>query len=171
MTWKDFSQQMDFVKLFIDDMDVSQNIVRIGVATISTEIRTDFFLNTYRTKEEIKKALSNITDPQGKTHTWLALEYLHKKAFSKENGGRVGVPKIAIILTDSASRDRQKTLVEAERLHNESIRVYAIGIRNIDIEELKAIASKPDNVYLSSDFSALKDIEASLKENVCKIGK
>ena len=171
MTWKDFTQQLDFVKHFIDDMDVSQNIVRVGMATIATKLRVDFNLNTYKTKNEVKAALAKITDPEGKTNTWLALEYLRTQAFRADNGGREGVPKIAIILTDNGSKDKQKTIAEAKRLHNEPIRVYVIGVERISIDELNAIASKPDNIYLSSDYASLIDMIASLKENVCKIGR
>ena len=172
MAPEDFQKQLEFVKSFIDDMDVSSDRVRVGVTTFSTKIHTAFALNTYTNKQDVKAAISNIAYPQGRTHTWLALEYLRKYAFTIDNGGRVGVPKIAIILTDGGSNEKDKTLADAKLLHHDPIRVYAIGVgRGINKQELDAIASKSENIYLVPDFKALKTIEDSVKKNVCKKGK
>lgn len=172
MVADEFQKQVDFVRTFIEDMDVSSDKVRVGVITFSTAVHNAFNLNTYKTKQEVLAALDKIAYPKGRTHTWLVLEYIRKYAFTVDSGGRVGIPKIAIILTDGRSNLKKKTLEEAKLLHKDPIRVYAIGVgNNLDKDELSAIASKQENIYLVQDFNALKTIENTVRQNICKKGE
>jgi len=56
------------------------------------------------------------------------LELLDKYAFSREYGGRDGVPKIAIVITDGTSRQPSRTRQLAFKAHNQGIIMFSIGI-------------------------------------------
>ncbi|XP_063054482.1 collagen alpha-4(VI) chain-like [Engraulis encrasicolus] len=90
--------------------------------------------------------------------TGLGLDFILKTQFTKEAGSRAGegVPQIAVVITDGQSQDEVGP--PSDDLRRRGIVLYAIGIRDADIEQLRKIGSEPHNqhVYMVSDFSALQ---------------
>ena len=91
--------------------------------------------------------------------------------FSRTSGYRLGVPKIAIVLTDGRSRNFRKTIQEAKAAQNDNITMFAIGIGSrVNMTELKSIASQPSEIHMYSikDFRGLESIVSSLATKTCK---
>ena len=86
------------------------------------------------------------------------------------SGHRKGVPKLAIIITDGFSSQRQRTLSEASLVHASGVTVMAIGVgMDTNKRVLRAIASDPDSTYYFhiNSFSGLKTIEKKLSTKTC----
>ncbi|RXN05227.1 collagen alpha-1(XIV) chain-like protein [Labeo rohita] len=98
----------------------------------------------------------------------LALTYILENTFKAESGSRSDVPKIAILITDVKSQD--DVLSPAQRLRDAGIELFAIGVKNADEKELRAIASPPEetHVYKVSDFRFMLDIMEKLTRSVCE---
>ncbi|CAE1302793.1 unnamed protein product [Acanthosepion pharaonis] len=170
--WRvDYNKQLRFVADLVDSFDVGsgKSQVRIGAITFSDQAYLEFPLDRYTDPVQLKEAILNITHREGRTFTNKALRLLKEQVepHLTESKG----PIVAVVITDGRSAQPADTKAEAEKLHQLGIHVYAIGVgnsKNYDIEELKAIASDPDNgVYTISSYSALKEITQKFHIQPC----
>ena len=82
---------------------------------------------------------------------------LRTDVFTAEGGARstdVAIPRVAVVITDGRSNiNASLTIPSALAVREEGATVYSIGVgSNIDMEELQAIASSPENVRLIDNF-------------------
>ena len=83
--------------------------------------------------------------------------------------GRPNVPWTAIVVTDGISKNETATAIEAKGAELMGINMIAVGIgHRIDISELNAIASTPQQVKLINDFSKLQPLLASMMTKICR---
>ncbi|XP_072323011.1 collagen alpha-1(XIV) chain isoform X2 [Scyliorhinus torazame] len=159
------------VRMFLENLvsafNVDSDKTRIGLAQYSGDPRIEWHLNQYSTKEAVLDAARNLPYKGGNTLTGLALTYILENNFKPEAGARAGVPKIGILITDGKSQD--DVLPPAKSLRDAGIELFAIGVKNADVNELKAIASEPDetHVYNVADFNIMNTIIESLTKTVC----
>ncbi|KAA0709869.1 Collagen alpha-1(XIV) chain [Triplophysa tibetana] len=94
--------------------------------------------------------------------------YILENSFKPESGARPDVPKIGILITDGKSQDDVQ--FPAQRLREAGIELFAIGVKNADENELRAIASPPEDthVYNVADFSVMSSIVEGLTRAVCE---
>ena len=168
----DYKKQLKFVADLVESFDVGKgkSQIRVGALTFSDRAYLEFPLDRYTDPAELKEAILNIAYRTGRTNTADALSLLKTQLESnlQTNKG----PTVAIVITDGQSSDPIATKLEAKKLHQLGINVYAIGVGNsrmYDINELKAIASDPDNgVYTVSSYSALTQITQKFHIQPCK---
>uniref|UniRef100_A0A8C5MQ23 Collagen type XIV alpha 1 chain n=1 Tax=Leptobrachium leishanense TaxID=445787 RepID=A0A8C5MQ23_9ANUR len=159
------------VRLFIENLvaafDISVDKSRIGLAQYSGDPRIEWHLNAFSTKEAVIDAVRNLPYKGGNTLTGLALTYILENSFKEESGARPGLPKIGILITDGKSQD--DVIPPAKSLKDAGIELFAIGVKNADLNELKEIASEPDNthVYNVADFNVMGSIVEGLTKTVC----
>ena len=169
---KDYENQLKFVADLVENFNVGKDKsqIRVGAITFSDHAYLEFPLDRYTDPTELKEAILNIAYRTGRTNTADALSLLKEQVEPnlQTNKG----PTVAIVITDGQSADPVETKVEAKKLHQLGITVYAIGVGNsrmYDINELKTIASDPDNgVYTVSSYSALKEITKTFHIQPCK---
>uniref|UniRef100_A0A674BI44 Collagen type XIV alpha 1 chain n=1 Tax=Salmo trutta TaxID=8032 RepID=A0A674BI44_SALTR len=159
------------VRMFLENLvsafHVEFDKTRIGLAQYSGDPRIEWHLNTFTTKEAVIDAVKNLPYKGGNTLTGLALTYILENSYKPESGSRAGVPKIGILITDGKSQDDVKP--PAKRLREAGIELFAIGVKNADEKELKAIGSPPEetHVYNVADFSVMTSIVEGLTRTVC----
>ncbi|XP_073446369.1 collagen alpha-1(XIV) chain isoform X2 [Dendrobates tinctorius] len=160
------------VRLFIENLvnafNVGTDKTRIGLAQYSGDPRIEWNLNTYGTKEAVLDAVRNLPYKGGNTLTGLALTFILENSFKPEAGARTDLPKIGILITDGKSQD--DVIPPAKSLKDAGIELFAIGVKNADVNELKEIASEPDSdhVYNVADFNIMNSIVESLTKTVCE---
>ncbi|XP_039972835.1 collagen alpha-1(XIV) chain isoform X2 [Xiphias gladius] len=157
-----------FLENLVNAFDVGRDKTRIGLAQYSGDPRTEWDLNAFSTKDAVIDAVKNLPYKGGNTLTGLALTYILENCFKPESGSRVGVPKIGILITDGKSQD--DVIPPAESLRNAGVELFAIGVKNADENELRSIASEPDNthVYNVADFNIMSSIVEGLTRTVCE---
>ncbi|XP_072317662.1 collagen alpha-1(XII) chain-like [Eucyclogobius newberryi] len=162
---QNFEQIRRFLSSLLSSFDVGPDHVRVGLVQFSNTPRTEFYLNTHQSKERILDAIGRLPYMGGGTHTGLGLDFLLTEAFTVTAGSRAdqNVPQIAVVITDGKSQD--DVMMEAERLKERGIVLYAIGIKDADEEQLREIAD--NNVYSVSDFSALQGISLNIVQTLC----
>uniref|UniRef100_A0A8K9XS85 Collagen, type XIV, alpha 1b n=1 Tax=Oncorhynchus mykiss TaxID=8022 RepID=A0A8K9XS85_ONCMY len=159
------------VRMFLENLvsafHVEFDKTRIGLAQYSGDPRMEWHLNTFTTKEAVIDAVKNLPYKGGNTLTGLALTYILENSYKPESGSRAGVPKIGILITDGKSQDDVKP--PAQSLREAGIELFAIGVKNADEKELKAIGSPPEetHVYNVADFSVMSSIVERLTRTVC----
>ncbi|MCI4374056.1 hypothetical protein PGIGA_G00001650 [Pangasianodon gigas] len=166
---ENFQKIRDFLLTLVNTFDVSPDKVRIGLVQYSDSPHTEFYLNSFETKQKILDYITTLSYQAGGTKTGLGLSFLLKQHFVKEAGSRAedGVPQIAVVITDGQSQDNVEP--HAQDLKRQGIILYAIGIKDADMEQLKEIATKPheQHIYGVSDFTALQGISQSFIQVLC----
>uniref|UniRef100_A0A3B5BAD1 Collagen type XIV alpha 1 chain n=1 Tax=Stegastes partitus TaxID=144197 RepID=A0A3B5BAD1_9TELE len=157
-----------FLENLVNAFDVGFDKTRIGLAQYSGDPRIEWHLNTFTTKDAVIDAVKNLPYKGGNTLTGLALTYILENCFKSESGSRVGIPKIGILITDGKSQD--DVIPPAESLRNAGVELFAIGVKNADENELRSIASEPDDthVYNVADFNIMSSIVEGLTKTVCE---
>ncbi|XP_060103693.1 collagen alpha-4(VI) chain-like [Heteronotia binoei] len=169
ITEKNFKIIQDFLYTLVDNFDTGEDKVQIGLIQYSSQPHNEFFLNTYRRKEDILHSIQNLRYKGGGTKTGESLQFMLDTQFQEMAGSRhnEGIPQIAVVITDGQAQDNIRE--PAEAVKNAGITLYAIGIKEAVLSELQEIASDPDDmhVYNVADFAALQGISQSILQVLC----
>ncbi|XP_073677634.1 collagen alpha-1(XII) chain-like [Garra rufa] len=163
-----FKTVRSFLGMFVKAFAVGSEQTRIGLVLYSKDSWIEWHLNTHRTKEAVISAVKHLPYKGGITLTGRGLTHILENSFKAQSGSRPDVPKIVILITDGKSQD--DVLAPAQRLRDAGIELFAIGVKNADKKQLKAIASPPKktHVYNAPDFSLMLDIMEGLTRSVCE---
>ncbi|TSQ01580.1 Collagen alpha-3(VI) chain [Bagarius yarrelli] len=163
----DFSYIRDFIIKVIEPLDVAFDKVRISVVQHSERPNSNFYLNTYRTKDEVLNALRQLSPVGGRSlNTGVALTYMKNTILSSKNGGRAAqnVPQFLIVLTGGRSRDSVKE--PAGALKTEGVVPFGIGVKNADSKQIAAISHNPSFAFNVKEFSQLNTVQQKLNTYV-----
>ncbi|XP_069076625.1 matrilin-2 isoform X2 [Pleurodeles waltl] len=160
-----------FVNGILDSLEISPKAARVGLLQYSTRVRTEFTLAQHSSAQEMKKAVSQMNYMGKGSMTGQALKHMFYKSFSEVEGARASVfrvPKVAIVFTDGRAQD--DVAVWAKKAKHHGITIYAIGVGKAIEEELREIASIPENRHLfyAEDFSSMGVLTEKLKASICE---
>ncbi|XP_036401346.1 collagen, type XXVIII, alpha 2a [Megalops cyprinoides] len=166
----------DFVTALVDRVTVGRNATRIGLVLYSLDVHMEFNLARYVTKQDVKQAIRKMPYMGEGTYTGTAIRKATQEAFYS---ARVGVRKVAIVITDGQTDKREpvKLDIAVREAHAANIEMYALGIVNTSdptqaefLRELNLIASDPDSehMYLIDDFNTLPALESKLVSQFCE---
>uniref|UniRef100_A0A2R9BJ27 Collagen type VI alpha 6 chain n=1 Tax=Pan paniscus TaxID=9597 RepID=A0A2R9BJ27_PANPA len=161
----DFHEMKTFLSEVVGMFNIAPHKVRVGAVQYADSWDLEFEINKYSNKQDLGKAIENIRQMGGNTNTGAALNFtlsLLQKA-KKQRGNKV--PCHLVVLTNGMSKD--SILEPANRLREEHIRVYAIGIKEANQTQLREIAGEEKRVYYVHNFDALKDIRNQVVQEIC----
>uniref|UniRef100_H3D6W1 Collagen, type XXVIII, alpha 2b n=1 Tax=Tetraodon nigroviridis TaxID=99883 RepID=H3D6W1_TETNG len=117
----------DFVNALVDRVTVGRNATRIGLVLYSLEVNLVFNLARYSNQQDIKQAIRNIPYMGEGTYTGTAIRKATQEAF---HGSRLGVSKVAIVITDGQTDKREpvKLDIAVREAHAANIEIFALGI-------------------------------------------
>lgn len=169
--FSDFRQMLTFVKNVAGYLRIGPDESQVGVIKYSSSVRREFLLNMHHSKQEVLDAIERIDFASGKTYTAEALKHANS-LFREQNGGRDGVIRIVVLLTDGESTEGPEVVIaEAEKLKSETgATVITIGVGNdLSHLELLGIASNPNEFFYHEidSFDSLETIEATLAMLLC----
>lgn len=172
ITSSQFTIMQRFMESLVNDSVVGKDQVQFGAVVYSTDPKEQFFLNTYSTKTDVRKAIFNMKRIKGFTYTATALNYTHER-FGVQYGGRPTVTKILVLITDGETTkyDRPKLEPAAKALKNDGIVVFAVGVGNANVEELKLIAGAPDRWFMVTNYTGLEQLHDNITHIVCNNSK
>ena len=182
-----FNEVIEFEREFVNNVTIiAPNHNQIGTIIFNDTAKTLFNLNTYESRSDVIRALSNLThhDTGGQTNIVDGLcHVIH--SFSLDNGARDvsdAVMRFVIVITDGQSNANEaKTcnlsddvFTAAEEFHQmiAPAIVHVIGITDrINSDELKSIASDGNFQYLHEfKRDILIDAQQELLDSVCQKG-
>ncbi|EMP42389.1 Integrin alpha-1 [Chelonia mydas] len=166
-----------FLTKFVQGLDIGPTKTQVGLVQYGNDPRVVFNLNTYKTKDDVVKAMSQTFQKGGDlTNTFKAIDYARRHAFSTESGGRPTATKVMVVVTDGESHDGSSlqeviTKCNEDKITRFGIAVLGYLIRNeLDtknlIKEIKGIASLPTEKYFFNVSS-----EAALLEEAGTLGE
>nr|XP_055066680.1 collagen alpha-6(VI) chain [Misgurnus anguillicaudatus] len=159
-----------FLHHIVSGLDVKPDSVRVGLVLYSDQPSGAFYLDSFVHKTDILKYINILPYRGGGTQTGAALKFAKENLFIPKRGSRkaLGVKQIAIVITDGESQDNVSN--PAADLRRWGATVYAIGVENANVKELKEIASYPDSqfVFNVESFQMLTSLEKNLRKSLCK---
>ncbi|XP_026150622.1 collagen alpha-3(VI) chain-like [Mastacembelus armatus] len=163
----DFGYIRDFIIKVIEPLDVGIDKVRISVVQHSERPTPVFYLNTYQTKDEVKRAINGMTLAGGRSlNTGSALRFMKDTILSERHGSRAAqkVPQFLIVLTGGRSRDNVKE--PAGALKTEGVVPFGVGVKDADPKQIEAISHNPSFAFTVKEFSELSTLPQRLNNYV-----
>lgn len=163
----DFTYIRDFIIKVIEPLHVAADKVRISVVQHSDRPTPSFFLNTYKTKDDVLRALRQLSPAGGRSlNTGAALTYMKNTVLSANSGGRAAqnVPQFLIVLTGGKSKDSVKE--PAGVLKTEGVIPFGIGVKNADSKQIAAISHNPSFAFNVKEFRQLNTVQQKLNSYV-----
>lgn len=151
----------------IEPLDIAEDKVRVSVVQQSDRPTPSFYLNTYRTKDEVLRAVSGLTLAGGRSlNTGSALRFMKDTIFSESYGSRAAqnVPQFLIVL--SAGRSRDNVNEPASVLKTDGVVPFGVGVKDADPRQIQAISHNPSFAFTVREFTELSTIPQKLKNYV-----
>ncbi|XP_060559248.1 cartilage matrix protein-like [Ruditapes philippinarum] len=172
----DFRKQTRFVANVVKNFDIGQGPTqtRVGILLFGHDVWPEIQLNNNYDVNGLVKAVEKIDHRRGRwTKTGKAIDTAVKTMFTDDDRSRVGVSRIAVVITDGRSQNVIETREAAKLAHDSGIKTFALGVgRRLDYQELADIASDPDDEYLYTvdNFNALnKTLVQKLASRACDV--
>ncbi|CAL9705272.1 unnamed protein product [Knipowitschia caucasica] len=166
-----FELVKQFVNTIVDAFDVSRSGTHVGLIQYSTKVRNEFSLDQFSSARDVKQAVSRMQYMGRGSLTGSALRHMFESSFSPLEGARPNVQRVSIVFTDGRSQDDVSEW--ATRAKESGVIVYALGVGKAVEQELKEIASEPNEKHLfyTEDFGKMGEITEKLKETlrICKV--
>ncbi|XP_053383095.1 von Willebrand factor A domain-containing protein 2-like [Mercenaria mercenaria] len=172
-TEEQFSAQLDFVKIFVENVNISEEEFQVAVVTFSTEARVDIDFEQSSDKDTLYRLIDEIEFRPGVTFTNKGLKAAVEVARKSERRTGMVTLTYAFVLTDGMSTSRAETRIAAKELREFGVHVIAIGIgKEVSHQELVDIASpgdtfSPSYVFSVGDFNALDTLLKQLVQITC----
>ncbi|XP_076863199.1 integrin alpha-11 isoform X2 [Brachyhypopomus gauderio] len=165
-----------FLISILQKFSIGPGQIQVGVVQYGERVVHEFYLDDFRTVEEVVTAAQNIIQRGGEeTRTALGISVARSQAFKR--GGRPDARKVMIVITDGESHDSPDLQKAVEESEKDNITLYGIAVlgyynrRGINpeafLKEIKFIATDPEEHFFNvTDESALKDIVDALGEKI-----
>uniref|UniRef100_H2TQN1 Matrilin 2 n=1 Tax=Takifugu rubripes TaxID=31033 RepID=H2TQN1_TAKRU len=156
-----------FVISIVESLNVSQMGSHVGLLQYSTKVRTEFTLRQHTSAQSIRQAVSRMQYMGRGSMTGSALRHMFQFSFSAKEGARPNVPHVGIVFTDGRSQDDVSEW--ANKAKKSGVTIYAVGVGKAIEQELREIASEPDekHLYYAEDFQDMGEITKKLKSRMC----
>uniref|UniRef100_A0A8C8EAX2 Collagen alpha-3(VI) chain n=1 Tax=Otus sunia TaxID=257818 RepID=A0A8C8EAX2_9STRI len=171
-----FQEVLQFVYSVVDAIYRDGDSIQVGLAQYNSDVTDEFFLKDYSTKPQILDAINKVIYKGGRVaNTGAAIKHIQAKHFVKEAGSRIDerVPQIAFIVTGGKSLDDAPSA--SLEITQKGVKVFAVGVRNIDLKEVSRLASESAmsfRVSTAQELSELNEqvlvtLEAAMEEKLC----
>ncbi|XP_009951092.1 PREDICTED: collagen alpha-3(VI) chain [Leptosomus discolor] len=171
-----FQEVLQFVYSVVDAIYRDGDSIQVGLAQYNSDVTDEFFLKDYSTKPQILDAINKVIYKGGLVaNTGAAIKHIQAKHFVKEAGSRIDqrVPQIAFIVTGGKSSDDGPSA--SSEIAQKGVKVFAVGVRNIDLKEVSRLASESATSFRASTAQELSELneqvlvtlEAAMEEKLC----
>jgi len=170
----DFRNILNLVADIVRSLEIGPDEGQVAVIRFASSASVIFGLTAHDNQADLLTAINNIPYTGGGTDTAEALNLLVSNGFIGARPEVEGVPRVAIVVTDGQSNSQSATIVAAARVHaaEPAITVFAAGIRNFNLNELRVIASSPSSRFVITipNFSRteVERLMQALRLEVCQ---
>ncbi|XP_012587529.1 PREDICTED: collagen alpha-4(VI) chain-like [Condylura cristata] len=170
---QNFQKVKNFLHSVVLGLDISSDHVRVGLVQYNHNVYPAFHLNQYSQKNMVLEQIQNLSYRTGSTNTGNALEFIRTHYLTEAAGSRAKdrIPQIVILVTDGESNDEVQEA--ADRLKEDGVFVYVVGVNVQDVQELQKIASEPFEKFLfnTKNFNILQKFSEEILQNLCSAVK
>lgn len=151
----------------IEGFAVGKDAIRVAVILYADDPETQFYLNSYDTKESILSAVRGIEYSGGSVaNLGAALEEVTDSLLGPEAGGRAeeGVPQVLVVVSAGQSNDDVSQGDKA--LKQASVYTFAIAVGDFDAAQLEAIATDKSFVLSAPDVRTVANVGGQMLQYV-----
>ncbi|KAL2092953.1 hypothetical protein ACEWY4_010265 [Coilia grayii] len=171
----DLEDMKTFVRSFIQNTDIGPNSTQVSVQVYGEKVVEEISWGDKQSSENLLSRLKSIqATPSDTARLGSALQSAIRRAISSASGGRVGVPKVVVmVMTDRSLDSVQEATNEALTA---GVAVFPVGVGvEFDHNELSTLAGAqtPTNaIQLSSmdDLIALGTLGHTFYDKLCRAG-
>ncbi|KAF5897624.1 collagen alpha-6(VI) chain-like, partial [Clarias magur] len=167
-----FQLMKRFVAGVVKKADVGQKRVRFGAIVYSDKPKSEFTLNQYMSKDEVLKAISEMSAPGGRRNTAQALKS-SLSYFAAAHGGRRSeqVPQVLCLITDGPVADTAGLTKWPDDLEGAEVNMFAIGIAEANEAELTEITRNNERAFYVDNYEAFKMLYKPINQQLCNLTK
>ncbi|XP_065773100.1 collagen alpha-3(VI) chain isoform X2 [Muntiacus reevesi] len=162
-----FQEVLRFVSEIVDTVYEGGDSIQVGLVQYNSDPTDEFFLKDFPTKQQIIDAINKVVYKGGRhANTKVGLEHLRLNHFVPEAGSRLDqrVPQIAFVITGGKSAEDAQEASMA--LTQRGVKVFAVGVRNIDSEEVGKIASNSATAFRVGSVQELSELSEQVLETL-----
>lgn len=159
----DFQTLRTSISRIVDGFHIGSGETRMGIIVYSKGVA--FSVPLSYDPVYLKDQASIMPHPREGTNTHLGIEEMIDM-FKKDK--RDGVPMAGVVVTDGISKEKENTLLQSRLARDLGINMFSVGVgRYTEEEELRGIASNPDQAIKVESFDELLKILSKLVQLVC----
>lgn len=164
---QDYNTMKMFTTELVNSFNVSEDLVRVGLAQFSDTFQHEFYLNQFYSEQVVTKHILAMQQLGGGTTIGRALDSI-RVYFEAAQGGRrkEGISQNLVLITDGQSQDEVQDA--ADRLRALGIEVFAIGIGAVHDQQLLQITESRERLFTVNNFGSLEKIKQKVLDTICK---
>ncbi|KAM4835908.1 collagen alpha-3(VI) chain [Thomomys bottae] len=162
-----FQEVLRFASEIVDTVYEEGDSIQVGLVQYNSDPTDEFSLRDFSTKRQIIDAINKVIYKGGRhANTRLGLEHLRLHHFVPEAGSRLDqrVPQIAFVITGGKSVEDAQDMSLA--LTQRGVKVFAVGVGNIDSEEVGKIASNSATAFRVGNVQELSELSEQVLETL-----
>ncbi|XP_057300739.1 matrilin-3-like [Hydractinia symbiolongicarpus] len=173
---KAYQKSLEFIASVTEAFDIQEEGTHVAVIQYATNARIIFDFNKFKgeamSKEKVVDEIKKIPSSNGKSTRIDKALNLAFKVFSEKHGGRKGIPKIAILITDglqSYTEDKPQPIKTSKKLQGTGVHVYTVGVgMEINKYDLKIMASDHNSTFIANDLKDLLKFAKKIPKKICE---
>uniref|UniRef100_A0A0L8HVA9 VWFA domain-containing protein n=1 Tax=Octopus bimaculoides TaxID=37653 RepID=A0A0L8HVA9_OCTBM len=164
----DFEKTKTFLKNIVYNLDISPEKTRVAVIRFADTPNVSFFLGDHNTNFAVRNAIDAIIYDGTGTATDTALDKARTSVFT--NTRKSVASKVLVLVTDGKSNNENETIAAAEKLKDDGVTIFTIGVVNPKVSELIAAASEPSCTHFINlkDYNEIGFIVKEIESDSCK---
>ncbi|CAL1281077.1 unnamed protein product [Larinioides sclopetarius] len=165
---KTYEDVKHFIHLVARRFSVSSEHSRVAVVSFSDFPRThlNYIKDTQGSNMcKLLKIVDNMDYIGSWTHTDLAMNAARDILVQ----ARPNANKIIILITDGESNSGYSPVDAAQKLKQNGVIIFAVGVANVNTEEVNAVATSKDHIYILTNFDYIKELNAYLKKETKEV--
>lgn len=165
-----FPYVRDFMINTINQLDIKPDRVQIGLLQFAQRPKIEFYLNSYRTRQDVVDRISQLRLTGGTSvNTGAAMNYALSNMFLQSRGsrGRQGVQQVLVLITGGPPQDEVKSV--ADNLARAGILTFTVSSGQADEALLRSVAFVPDLAYYQEYFNNLPAIAEQIMPSLITV--
>ncbi|XP_021102983.1 collagen alpha-3(VI) chain isoform X2 [Heterocephalus glaber] len=162
-----FQEVLRFVSEIVDTVYEDGDSIQVGLVQYNSDPTDEFFLKDFSSKRQIIDAINKVVYKGGRNaNTRVGIQHLQLHHFVPEAGSRLDqrVPQIAFVITGGKSVEDAQDASLA--LTQRGVKVFAVGVRNIDSEEVGKMASNSATAFRVGNVQELSELSEQVLETL-----
>ncbi|XP_041663504.1 collagen alpha-3(VI) chain [Cheilinus undulatus] len=160
---REFPIIQEFIRRVVENLNVGENKIRIGVVQYGDYAQADMYLNTHTTKEGVLNAIRGLRQRGGRQRNLgQGLQFVGQDVLTAARGSRKeeGVPQFLIVVSSGPSTDDIGR--PAVSLKQSRVLPFSIGTRDVSPTELRTVSYVPNFAYSVDDLPGLYTVQENL---------
>ncbi|XP_061547693.1 collagen alpha-3(VI) chain-like isoform X5 [Phycodurus eques] len=160
---RDFPIIQEFIRRVVENLNVGENQIRIGVVQFGDYAQADMYLNTYSTKEDVLNSVRGLRQRGGRQRNLgQALQFVSEDVLTAARGSRKqeGVPQFLVVVSSGSPTDdinRPATTLKRSR-----VIPLSIGTRDVNPKDLQIVSFIPNFAYTVDDVPSLDTVQENI---------